>query len=267
MKIQSKYLRYLFIFGLLVLVNQVFIQYFLSRKRQDAKTINIAGRQRMLSQKLNLYYYTFLDDPSSKAKLKETQELWFKSHYALLYGSEEMKLAPIKNGKAREKLNKLSAVIERNKTMITQLDSISRDSLKLINVMQAGFLKEMDSAVLLLEEEAQGKLQFVIIIEILLAVISLAVLYLEFMFLIRPLMQRLITKNVVLEKTNKKLEKAVFMQNHVIREPLTTIMMLLRIIKKEDDVTKKMVHLKHMQSLTTKIDSSIKEVNSFMGKE
>lgn len=38
---------------LLLLFNQAFIQFWLGKKEDDAKVINVAGKQRMLSQRIN----------------------------------------------------------------------------------------------------------------------------------------------------------------------------------------------------------------------
>jgi len=52
MDFRKKYLLAIAVTTLLIVTNQVVIQYFLAQKRYDAKVINVSGKQRMLSQRL-----------------------------------------------------------------------------------------------------------------------------------------------------------------------------------------------------------------------
>ena len=91
----------------------------------------------------------------------------------------------------------------------------------------------MNQAVQQLENEANGKLKFIIAIEVFLALLALLFLYVEFRYLLKPLFDKLLKRNEDLAQTNKQLEKAIFMQSHTIREPLTSLMMLIQVIQTE----------------------------------
>jgi len=265
MKIEAKYFKFLFILAALIIFNQIFIQYILSRKTKDAKTINVAGRQRMLSQKLNLFYYKTRENSTYIDSLKNVQSLWTKSHYALLDGSNQMDLPAVKNKKARKLLNQLTPIINNNKEIIANRNFLNNDLLiNRIGINQATFLKKMNTAVLFLEKEAQKKLELLIIVEILLSIVSLTVLYLEFRFLIKPMIIRIVDKNKELQSTNKRLQKAIFTHNHIIREPLTTMVMMINLIKEENDINQKEAYINDIDKLAYKIDNSIKEITSIV---
>jgi len=59
-----KYYHIILITFLSLLINQIFIQYRLAKKNDDAAILNIAGRQRMLSQRINLEYYKIVNEIS-----------------------------------------------------------------------------------------------------------------------------------------------------------------------------------------------------------
>jgi nitrate/nitrite-specific signal transduction histidine kinase len=100
-------LRRLYIIGfstiaLSVIISQILIRKHLSGQESDSRVINIAGRQRMLSQKLakdvlslnvtsNLQNKLLIKDD-----LKQTLALWEFSHNALQNGNDSLSL-PKKN--------------------------------------------------------------------------------------------------------------------------------------------------------------------------
>src|SRR5262245_46338217 len=85
----------------LIVVDQVAIQPFVSRLSSFAPAINIAGRQRMLSQKLTkaaLALQISSDEAQRHARireLRETLDQWSMGHSALREGSSELGLRKI----------------------------------------------------------------------------------------------------------------------------------------------------------------------------
>ena len=66
----------------LIILNQAFIQYWLFQKKEDSRTINVSGRQRMLSQRLVVLSYQYQKKPSNinKEKVQITNNLFQKKN-------------------------------------------------------------------------------------------------------------------------------------------------------------------------------------------
>ena len=76
-----------------------------------ARRLNIAGRQRMLSQRMSrfsCYIYAGIEPEEHLGLLRETRDLFEASHLALRHGSTEMKLAPEQNFLVRDQLDKVN---------------------------------------------------------------------------------------------------------------------------------------------------------------
>ena len=85
--------------ALSIIISQVLVQNLISKQQDDSRTINVAGRQRMLSQKISKIALKIgqtedsLGLISTANELKEAVDLWKKSHQALLNGDESIGVA------------------------------------------------------------------------------------------------------------------------------------------------------------------------------
>ena len=95
-KLRRLYIIALSTIAVSVIVSQILIRTHLSGQESDSTVINVAGRQRMLSQKLtkdivSLSAETNLDNRILlKDKIKETLHLWRLSHHALQHGNDSL---------------------------------------------------------------------------------------------------------------------------------------------------------------------------------
>lgn len=96
--LKKKYILALSILTIMLLLSQIIIQYSISDEQHDSRVINIAGRQRMLSQRINksaFALYITTDAAEKKRYLDELNtslELWKKSHEGLKNGDKELGL-------------------------------------------------------------------------------------------------------------------------------------------------------------------------------
>src|SRR4051812_37438421 len=80
----------------MAIVGQILIQSMLAQQKHDAYVVNIAGRQRMLSQKLSksALALSSQSDPLSRdarrRELTEVVKLWERSHLGLQLGDEQL---------------------------------------------------------------------------------------------------------------------------------------------------------------------------------
>lgn len=90
------YLLALTFIALSAIGSQLLVQYYLQHQLGDAKVINIAGRQRMLSQKLTKEILLLLDNPqitTHQLALKNTLKQWTIAHEGLQNGNDSLELA------------------------------------------------------------------------------------------------------------------------------------------------------------------------------
>ncbi len=239
-----------YIFGIIITVvllsiNQAFIQYWLAQKKHDANTINIAGKQRMLSQRINAEFYRLEKEKGTPHFLQKLFAEWKTAHFELQSKhTASSKLVPITNSQTRLALKELNTHIE---FIESQLNNVGKASLnlKLITQNQNSFLPKMDKIVKSLEKISDEKLQFIIRIEFFLFFMSLVILILEVVFIYIPIEKSLklanaevSTKNEDLEKAltninkkNRELEQITYITSHDLQEPVRTINSLVNIFK------------------------------------
>lgn len=243
--------RYFIGLGLAVcvlLINQVFIQYQLSTITNDAYIINIAGKQRMLSQKINLAFYKIVD--SSNRNQQEAISLyqeWEAAHQKIIYsdlGRDYLKKFSTKNTfvSLEKKINYIHTFLSPDYTLI-------KKKLDHINQNQASFLVEMDELVGDIENISSKKVTQLRMIEIALFIISILIVLLELLFIFKPIERKLLatiddlkSSNKTLVLKNEQLEEFTYITSHDLREPLQTISAIthhLKEAKEIDDVTQK----------------------------
>ena len=197
--------RYIFAFSIiasLVILSQLIIQFVISGQESDSRVINIAGRQRMLSQRINkavFGLYLAEDEKSKNAYFNEltfSVDLWKKSHIGLQNGDSQLGL-PDENSKV---VRQLFASIEHSHQTILKAsyDIISivekgnytkqdlYPKIQQIKENEAVFLKGMDTIVFQYDYESKGKINFIKHMELALLFITLFVLLMELIFIFRP---------------------------------------------------------------------------------
>lgn len=187
----------------IITVNQVFIQYWLYRKKEDSRIINISGRQRMLSQKLNLEIFKLFHHQIALKDIQKTYHNWRDAHYALLNGDTHLNIHAITNEDARQILTVLSTRIDFVGKHLN--DNISLPIILQLSQNQAAFLIKMDDAVKKLEQEADSKLHFIVITEIILALLSIIIIVAEVIYIFQPIENRLFQIITELESSERKL--------------------------------------------------------------
>lgn len=200
--LKKRYLLAFSIIAFLVILSQVIIQIMINSQESDSRVINIAGRQRMLSQRINkaaFGLYLAEDENSRIAYLNELSssiDLWKQSHIGLQNGDMTLGLP-----------NKNSVII---KQLFSKIDESHQNILKagydIISIVKKGtynkedlypviqqikkneaiFLKEMDTIVFQYDYESKKKVDFIKYTELFLLFITLLLLLLELVFIFRP---------------------------------------------------------------------------------
>ncbi|MCM8569089.1 type IV pili methyl-accepting chemotaxis transducer N-terminal domain-containing protein [Gramella jeungdoensis] len=202
-KLSRLYIIALSAIALSVLISQILIHQFLEDQESDSTVVNIAGRQRMLSQKLTKETLQLLivEDPAEKSQLKEniqsTLERWRFSHYSLIEGSDSLGLPGNNSAKIREMFGEIQPYFEEmeiaSEAIIVQLEqdptmpvSELRDEIVKVKSNEAAFLEGMDRIVNQYEHEASEKVVRLGNLELFIMVLTLLILLCEFLFIFWP---------------------------------------------------------------------------------
>jgi PAS domain S-box-containing protein len=200
--LRKRYTLALSIIACLVILSQVAIQISMSNNEDDSRVINIAGRQRMLSQRINkcAFGIYLADDPSERAEYRaemvKSVALWEISHKGLQDGNAGMGL-PGNNSRTITELfgkiqDRFSIILNAAKSIAVLAADESPDrnlirlELQKIIRNEGNFLEGMDTIVFQYDREAKAKVRLVKNIEIYLMFITLLVLAMEALFIFKP---------------------------------------------------------------------------------
>lgn len=211
--------------ALSIIVSQFLIQSYIRLQQDDSRVINVAGRQRMLSQKISkialqiaTYDYNRAEDLSSE--LNEAVALWKKSHNGLLHGDSSLALSGANSDTVEVMFKAIEphyrTIVHNAELLIAYIrnnsppyDSIQiRDYVDQIIAHEAAFLSGMDKIVFQYDDEAQEKVNELRHTEIVLFVISLIIILLELLFIFRPIarsVQQTVTELMESEGSAKKM--------------------------------------------------------------
>ncbi|ALJ03797.1 histidine kinase [Pseudalgibacter alginicilyticus] len=202
-KLRKLYIIALSAIALTVITSQIFVRKYLNNQQSDSSVINVAGRQRMLSQKLTKEILLFSLATSKenklelKDKLKETLFLWGVSHRALQNGNDSLglpgnnsmvitdmfsKLNPVFNT-INESTKKIIVAIEKNPSI--SLNALRDDFEKVIQ-SEDDFLRIMDQIVNQYDLEADAKVSWLRKLEMFLMFLTLFILLAELLFVFWP---------------------------------------------------------------------------------
>lgn len=195
-RLSRLYLVALAFIALSAIGSQLLIQYYLQHQLGDAKVINIAGRQRMLSQKLTKELLLLTEQPQSlpyQNNLEITLAEWTLAHEGLQNGNDSLELAGKNSPIIQQLFEQIQPYYQNLQTQIQQVlkvDSLGQvDKSIIINTVlanEANFLEGMDRLVFQYEREAKNRVRQLQITEFLLLAVLIGVLILELFFIFRP---------------------------------------------------------------------------------
>lgn len=229
------YIAALGMIALLTIIGQFVVQQAIIRLEGDSRIVNIAGRQRMLSQRLTRLTFELaytaeqprthsLDDADlassqtdSMSSIRRDLNTWEKNHEGLQRGSEILHL-PGKNSEIVVKLfEELSPHFEAIRRIVESAlarvpltgDAIlNTASRKELSYHSDSFLARMDDIVTRLEQEARDRVNRLRWIESVLLFATIAVLVCEGLFIFSPAVASLSRSLTKLQCISDELEKA-----------------------------------------------------------
>ncbi|MBX2842994.1 MAG: type IV pili methyl-accepting chemotaxis transducer N-terminal domain-containing protein [Flammeovirgaceae bacterium] len=212
-----------------ILVSQLLIQNFISKQQDDSRTINVAGRQRMLSQKISKIVLQIANnsdrdlDSIKVIELQQTVELWVRSHNGLKSGDKELGLSGVKSFRILGMFENIEShfyaivtaaqniISEAQKAGSTVRFNIDKDLEKVLN-NESMFLEGMDAIVFQYDEEAKEKVVLLKDTELILFGISLSIIIFEVFFIFLPTTRNLrktFSDLIHSEKTASKMAREI----------------------------------------------------------
>lgn len=223
------YILALSIIATVAIIGQVLIQSHLQNQLNDSRVVNVAGKQRMLSQKIAKTVLLLREEQSVEQrqdileKLTESVFLWRFSQEGLLHGNDSLRL-PGKNSAATTRLfqgvqNDFAGMDESAMRIVALLEKVPDASYTLLkpdidNILrhESFFLEGMEKIVLQYDQEAKSKVSTLKTLEYIVLAVSLLVIALEVVFIFRPTtleVNNTISKLILSEKNARKLSKEI----------------------------------------------------------
>lgn len=157
MGIRSLDKQYLFSYALIFLFALVTAGSLFVSLGSDASNINVAGRQRMLSQRVAKEALLAAERARAQESVQQTIELFERSHRALMEGNREMGVTAVTDPEIREQLEKVWGLWTDYKGVIQQfLDQPTEDLTAAIERQSPSVLREMHQAVNMMSAAANA---------------------------------------------------------------------------------------------------------------
>ena len=210
-----------------VIISQVLVRNHLDKQQSDSTVINIAGRQRMLSQKLTKEIVSLSVSSDEKNRIflknniKKTLFLWELSHNSLQKGNDSLGLPKQNSVQIKSKFTAINPVFDTiqkaSKLILRKLEKnplISIDYLvseiKKITNNEGSFLLIMDEIVNQYDLEANEKVAWLRKLEFLLMGLTLLLLLGELVFIFLPTAKSIKMILSELLSAEKKAKKMAF---------------------------------------------------------
>lgn len=214
--------------ALTIIISQVLIQSFIEKQSYDSRVINVAGKQRMLSQRIGKIALQIRESPTKQQLYKElsqTTKLWEKAHLALQNGNDSLGVDGTNSNKVLALFADVEptfqAMLESSKSLqrVTRTDTATI-SIYVDNIINKAdiFLTGMDSIVFQYDREANQKVDRLRDLEIILFCVALVIVALEFIFLFLPTSKKVVTTFNELVKSEESAKKMTSEVNKLYNE-------------------------------------------------
>ncbi|WP_242441723.1 response regulator [Pseudoalteromonas piscicida] len=266
-KVKFRYIGALLAMALLLSLAMGVMQYLLYQQSQDAHVINLAGMQRMLSQRIALF--SALDGQRNPEALRDAIEKFESNHVFLTTGEA---------GRFEYLNRQLESLYYQPPVRLDEQSSVfialakahlaqpTPSLAKQIFQVSQQLLPELNNAVSLFEQQALQKTELVRKIELLIWLFGLTLLFLEAKFVFRPMAKEIADTFEQLEASRKLADDALHSKSrflarvsHELRTPLQAIQGYLDAYLSSKDVKQ----LQNVKSAANQLDNLLYSVEDY----
>ena len=226
-KLSRLYIIALSAIALSVIISQILIRNHLNDQQSDSTVINVAGRQRMLSQKLTKEIVSLSTEQTLenrillKNRIKKTLHLWELSHHALQKGNDSLGLPKKNSAQVVSKFQILNpffdTISKASKSIIEKIENIPpltvssyTKEINKVKENEGDFLLIMDQIVNQYDLEADAKVSWLRNLEVWLMALTLLILLGEFLFIFWPTAKTVRATLSELLQAEKRAKKMAF---------------------------------------------------------
>lgn len=245
-KLRFSHLFSLFLLASLIIASQYFVTHTINEQRDDGSLINLAGRQRMLSQNISKNLLLLQQYPDSLGYLKKTLRQLsdeFQEGHQVLIGKKKLSSTFSLYKPSDNLLHHLNQTEPFLTELITQVNQalIAPSQLDVPSLLESEqrFLKKMEITVNALEKEAARNIERLEVIEKTLMIILLMVLLFEWLLVFRPAMQKMyyyISERESVLAEEKAMNDELNMSNKKLQEARSDLEMRERLLKKAERI-------------------------------
>ncbi|TMU56870.1 type IV pili methyl-accepting chemotaxis transducer N-terminal domain-containing protein [Flagellimonas algicola] len=212
----------------LTIVIQSMTQYTLSRQRSTALIVNLAGRQRMLSQKLLNELYSCRYHNCDYAEMKLALTKLYQMNGFLQNGNPTLNIEPLDDEEIQTQFNRLEPHMEWIYHKLKNFKNFKEVSFNDVRYRVDRFSGIMDGIVTLFQTKAEKDIKTMMIIELELAIFSIVIIFFEIFFIVNPIISRIMDQK-------KKLSEIAWHQSQVFNSHMKNISDLQYVLEVEKD--------------------------------
>ncbi|MEM8765498.1 MAG: type IV pili methyl-accepting chemotaxis transducer N-terminal domain-containing protein [Bacteroidota bacterium] len=211
---------------LLTITIQTITQYSLNKQSSSALVVNLAGRQRMLSQRLLNELYSCRYHNCDYADMKLTLTKLVQMNGFLQDGNAALKIAPLDDDYILSQFDKLEPHLNWLYAELKDFNNFEKISFTDVRFRVDRFLVIMDNIVGLLQRKSEKDIKAMMVIELELAIFSIFIIVFELLFIVNPIINRIVNQK-------KKLTEIAWHQSHVFNSHMKNVTDLQYVLKAE----------------------------------
>ncbi|RZG09650.1 response regulator [Pseudoalteromonas sp. CO348] len=266
-KVKNRYIGALLAMAILLSMAMGIMQYLLYQQSQDAHVINIAGMQRMLSQRIALF--SAQEDKRDSEDLRQAIDK-FESNHEFLTKTERGEAIYLNEALAALYYQEPVQLDLQSNTFVTlsrsQFQQPTPQLVEQIFTASQHILPNLNDAVSLFEQHARSKTEMVRRIELLIWLLGLLLLFIEAKLVFRPMAREIAEALDKLEAARKLADDALHSKSrflarvsHELRTPLQAIQGYLDEYLSNKDTQQ----LQHVKSAANQLDVLLYSVQDF----